>query len=75
MTGGEWLIRQHPPNGHGGWLTERVTVEERPATASGSEPNVIHSDHALVFRYIDGREHVFPWANIVSAEYRPHTEP
>jgi hypothetical protein len=73
MTGGEWLIRQHPPNGLGGYLTERVTIETD--TAGGTQPTAYVGEAGLSFTYLDGRYIIYPWANIVSAEYRPHPEP
>ncbi len=76
MSGGEWLIRHRPAdNNTPGYQTERVTIETD--TAGGSWPREsFGADHpGLVFEYQDGRILIYPWANIVSAEYRPHTEP
>ena len=74
MSGGEWLIRQTTPGSDGhGYRVERVTIE---TTASGTEePLVKLTDAFILFNYADGHEIVFPWANIVRAEYRPHPQP
>jgi len=68
MSGGEWRIRQHPPSGHGGWLTERITVEN-------DEPKVTLGWDVMLIEYADGRQIMYPHANIVRAEYRPHPQP
>ena len=76
---GEWLIRQAgtPITRQGVTVphheTERVTIETdkdgRPT------PRRRESTWALRFEWPDGRELIFPWNNILRAEYRPHTEP
>ena len=72
MTG-EWLIRQHDRDGR--YTQERVTIE---TTASGTADPVLLRNFDLIglwFEYADGRHLVFPHANILRAEYRPHTQP
>jgi len=64
MTG-EWLIRQHDRDGR--YTQERVTIEN-------GEPQVKFASSYLHVTYTDGRELLFPWNNILRAEYRPHQE-
>jgi hypothetical protein len=73
MTG-EWLIRQRATD-RDGTTVERITIE---TTASGTEDPVLNRNFDLIglwFEYADGRHLVFPHANILRAEYRPHNEP
>ena len=70
---GEWLIRQFGFEQR--LQTERVTVEDSMYTRSGSEPTVDVGPNALIAEYSDGRILIYPWNNILRAEYRPHNEP
>lgn len=73
MSGGEWLIRQMPFTQTGAFRTERITIETD--TAGGTDPILVDAAQCMTFHYADGRIIIFPWANIVRAEYRPHPEP
>ena len=74
MSGGEWLIRQTPCNAtSGAFRTERITIE--PGASGEPEPFPFRETYALTFHYADGHILIFPWANIVRAEYRPHPQP
>jgi hypothetical protein len=68
---GEWLIRQRATD-RDGTTVERITIE---TTASSNEPLVVFDPTTLTVEYADGRITIFPWANILRAEYRPHNEP
>jgi len=63
---GEWLIRQYGFEQR--IQTERITIEN-------GEPQVKFASSYLSVTYTDGRELIFPWNNILRAEYRPHNEP
>jgi len=67
---GEWLIRQYGFEQR--IQTERITIEN---TGYGDNPKIKFASSYLSFTYTDGRELLFPWNNILWAEYRPHTEP
>lgn len=72
MSGGEWLIRQRGPETYQAFIVERIPIDDTDVTTA---PAVYHYEYALVFQYANGRRVIYPWANIVSAEYRPHPEP
>jgi hypothetical protein len=80
VSGGEWLIRQRGPQtvrqgvNVEPFVTDRVTVDDA-STAGGIEPLWETSEVGIHFAYPDGRTIIYPWANIVRAEYRPHPEP
>ena len=63
---GEWLIRQ--PGIDGRHTTERITVEN-------NNPKVTLGWDVMLIEWDDGRQTMFPHANILRAEYRSHTEP
>jgi hypothetical protein len=81
MSGGEWLIRQRGQHTtrQGVSVThdrvERVTLEGDGRFGGPTEPEEIWRDYGLMFRWPDGRVILYPWATVLSAEYRPHPEP
>jgi hypothetical protein len=74
MTDGEWRIWQQPTIAdNSGLRVTVISISYLGEWSDQTEPRGGRTTDGLSFIYKDGRQIIYPWANVVRAEYTPPT--